>query len=51
MRKIVRLAAGEHIDMLETPDGLDPRFRVRLKEVVRAWHMPRTSRCRSAALE
>ena len=34
-RKIVKLAAGEHIDVLETPDGMDPRFRITLKSVVR----------------
>ena len=34
-RKIVRLAAGEHVDILETPEGLDPRFRITLKSVVR----------------
>jgi hypothetical protein len=34
-RKTVRLAAGEHVDILETPDGLDPRFRITLKSVVR----------------
>ena len=34
-RKIVKLAAGEHIDILETPPGIDPRFRITLKSVVR----------------
>jgi hypothetical protein len=34
-RKIVKLAAGEHADILETPEGLDPRFRITLKSVVR----------------
>ena len=34
-RKIVRLAAGEHVDILETLEGLDPRFRITLKSVVR----------------
>ena len=34
-RKIVRLAAGEHVDILETPDGMEPRFRLTLKSVVR----------------
>jgi hypothetical protein len=34
-RKIVRLAAGEHVDILETPEGMDPRFRITLKSVVR----------------
>ena len=34
-RKIVKLAAGEHIDILETPQGIDPRFRIMLKSVVR----------------
>jgi hypothetical protein len=34
-RKIVRLAAGEHVDILETLEGLDPRFRITLKSIVR----------------
>lgn len=34
-RKIVRLAAGEHVDILETIEGLEPRFRITLKSVVR----------------
>ena len=34
-RKIVRLAAGAHVDILETPAGLEPRFRITLKSVVR----------------
>jgi hypothetical protein len=34
-RKIVRLTAGEHIDILETPEGMEPRFRITLKSVVR----------------
>jgi hypothetical protein len=34
-RKVVRLAAGEHVDILETPEGMDPRFRITLKSVVR----------------
>ncbi|HEY7640777.1 MAG TPA: hypothetical protein VH814_13715 [Steroidobacteraceae bacterium] len=34
-RKIVRLSAGEHVDILETPDGMEPRFRITLKSVVR----------------
>jgi hypothetical protein len=34
-RKIVRLAVCEHIDILETPEGFDPRFRITLKSVVR----------------
>jgi hypothetical protein len=34
-RKIVRLAAGEHVDILETLEGLEPRFRITLKSVVR----------------
>ena len=34
-RKIVRLGAGEHIDILETLEGMDPRFRITLKSVVR----------------
>ena len=31
----MRLAAGEHVDILETPEGLEPRFRITLKSVVR----------------
>jgi hypothetical protein len=34
-RKIVRLIAGEHVDILETPAGMEPRFRITLKSVVR----------------
>jgi hypothetical protein len=34
-RKIVRLTIGEHVDVLETPEGLEPRFRVTLKSVSR----------------
>ena len=34
-RKIVKLAAGEHIDVLVTPEGMEPRFRITLKSVVR----------------
>jgi hypothetical protein len=34
-RKIVRLSAGEHIDILETLEGMEPRFRITLKSVVR----------------
>jgi hypothetical protein len=34
MRKVVRLKVGEYIDLLETPAGLEPRFRVRLKGMV-----------------
>jgi hypothetical protein len=34
-RKIVRLTAGEHIDILETPEGMEARFRITLKSVVR----------------
>jgi hypothetical protein len=34
-RKVVRLAAGEHVDILETPQGLEARFRITLKSVVR----------------
>lgn len=34
-RKIVRLTVGEHIDILETPEGFDPRFRLTLKSVSR----------------
>jgi hypothetical protein len=33
MRKIARLTVGEHIDLLDTPAGMNPRFRVRLKEI------------------
>ena len=35
LRRIVRLTAGEHVDILETPDGMEPRFRITLKSVVR----------------
>jgi hypothetical protein len=34
IRKIARLAAGEHMDVVETRAGLPPRFRVRLKRIV-----------------
>lgn len=34
MRKVVRLATGEHIDILETRAGLSPRFRITLKSIV-----------------
>jgi hypothetical protein len=34
-RKIVRLSAGEHVDILETAEGMEPRFRITLKSVVR----------------
>jgi hypothetical protein len=34
-RKIVRLTAGEHVDILETLPGMEPRFRITLKSVVR----------------
>jgi hypothetical protein len=34
-RKIVRLTTGEHVDILETPAGLEPRFRITLRSVVR----------------
>ena len=34
MRKVVRLKVGEYIDLLETPEGLEPRFRVRLMGMV-----------------
>lgn len=34
-RKILRLTAGEHVDILETPEGMEPRFRITLKSVVR----------------
>jgi hypothetical protein len=32
-RKIVRLAVGEYLDLLETPAGFEPRFRVTLKSI------------------
>lgn len=35
MRKVVRLAIGEHIDILETRAGLSPRFRLTLKALVK----------------
>lgn len=35
MRKVVRLAAGEHIDVLETRAGSSPRFRLALKSIAR----------------
>ncbi len=39
LRKVVRLAPGEHIDVLDNPGGthlpLGPRFRITLKRVVR----------------
>jgi hypothetical protein len=34
-RRIVHLTAGEHVDILETPEGMEPRFRITLKSVVR----------------
>ena len=34
-RRIVRLSAGEHVDILETPAGMEPRFRITLKSIVR----------------
>lgn len=34
-RKIVRLTAGEHADILETLEGMEPRFRITLKSLVR----------------
>jgi hypothetical protein len=34
-RKIVRLTVGEHVDVLETAEGLEPRFRLTLKSVSR----------------
>lgn len=33
MRKVVHLAVGEHVDVLHTPAGLPPRFRVTLKSI------------------
>lgn len=35
LRKVVRLAAGAHVDVLETRVGMTPRFRITLKRVVR----------------
>jgi hypothetical protein len=32
-RRIARLAAGEHLDLLQTPAGFEPRFRVTLKAI------------------
>jgi len=32
-RKIALLAAGEHLDLLHTPAGFEPRFRVTLKSI------------------
>lgn len=32
-RKIARLAVGEHLDLLATPAGFEPRFRVTLKSI------------------
>lgn len=32
-RKVARLAVGEHLDLLETPAGFEPRFRVTLKSI------------------
>lgn len=34
-RRIARLSAGEYVDILETPEGMEPRFRITLKSVVR----------------
>lgn len=35
LRKVVRLAAGAHVDVLETRIGMTPRFRITLKRIVR----------------
>jgi hypothetical protein len=35
VRKVLRLAVGEHVDVLETYAGLTPRFRVKLKSIER----------------
>lgn len=35
LRRIVRLAVGEHVDILETPADMEPRLRITLKSVVR----------------
>jgi hypothetical protein len=35
LRKVVRLAAGEHVDVLETRAAMPPRFRVTLKAIER----------------
>lgn len=35
LRKVVRLAAGAHVDILETRVGMTPRFRITLKRIVR----------------
>lgn len=35
LRKVVRLAAGTHVDVLEPRAGMTPRFRIALKRVVR----------------
>lgn len=34
IRKVVRLAGGEHADIVETRPGLPPRFRVKLRRLV-----------------
>jgi hypothetical protein len=34
IRKVARLAPGEHLDVLETRAGLPPRFRIVLREIV-----------------
>lgn len=34
LRKIVQLTAGAHVDVLEVPAGVAPRFRITLKAVV-----------------
>ena len=35
LRKVVRLAAGAHVDVLENRVGMTPRFRITLKRIVR----------------
>jgi len=35
LRKVVRLAPGKHVDILESRVGMTPRFRIALKRIVR----------------
>ncbi len=35
LRKVVRLAPGKHVDILESRVGMTPRFRITLKRIVR----------------
>lgn len=42
MRKVVRLATGQYIDILETRPGLSPRFRIALKAIVARGEMEAT---------